>query len=238
MATDRIVNLLRLTPKGPRGPDKRRRACITVAIGAARGLEYFHEAAAPRILHRDITYLGMAKSLVIDGILSCSSSPAHMQGTFGYFAPKYAIVGRASLMSDVFSFGAVLLELISGRHPIYKSPNKGEEILVIWATPLLPNPCLKGNFEEEELQVMAYLAKECILLDPDACPIMSEVVQILLKDDDKDPIRESKSPENLKQVIFQTSNPKSSYAGDDEVIVDLTEPRFESFCVLKVSSDS
>ncbi|GJY27186.1 receptor-like serine/threonine-protein kinase NCRK [Tanacetum coccineum] len=45
----------------------------------------------------------------------------------------------------------------------------------------LPDPRLKGNFEEEEeLQVMAYLAKVCLLLDPDARPTMSEVVQILL----------------------------------------------------------
>lgn len=44
----------------------------------------------------------------------------------------------------------------------------------------LPDPRLKGKYEEEELQVMAYLAKECLLLDPDARPTMSEVVQILL----------------------------------------------------------
>lgn len=288
-------------------------ARIAVAIGAARGLEYLHEAAAPRILHRDvkstnilldenwrakITDLGMAKSLVSDGLPSCSSSPARMQGTFGYFAPEYAIVGRASLMSDVFSFGVVLLELISGRHPIYKSPNKGEESLVIWATPLLhdsrrvskelPDPRLKGNFGEEELQVMAYLAKECLLLDPDARPTMSEVVQILLTiapdkskrrnfsvdrfqdytirmDRATDELQQTSSsgslsseaslivdtrensyiqpnkgsPENLKQVIFPTSDPKCSPTeDDDEAIVDLTEPRFESFCVLNISSAS
>lgn len=79
-----------------------------------------------------ITDLGMAKRLRADGLPSCSSSPARMQGTFGYFAPEYAIVGRASPMSDVFSFGVVLLELISGRKPIHKSTNKGEESLVIW----------------------------------------------------------------------------------------------------------
>lgn len=43
----------------------------------------------------------------------------------------------------------------------------------------LPDPNLNGDFEEEELQVMAYLAKECLLLDPDSRPTMSEVVQIL-----------------------------------------------------------
>ncbi|KAK6141994.1 hypothetical protein DH2020_016210 [Rehmannia glutinosa] len=171
----------------------------------ARGLNIFMTAAAleyriaemsnlTNILLDDkwkakITDLGMAKHLRNDGILSGSSSPARMQGTFGYFAPEYAIVGRASLKSDVFSFGVVLLELITGRTPIYKSSNKGEESLVIWATPRLhdskrvilelPDPRLKGAFQEEEMQVMAYLAKECLLLDPDSRPSMSEVVQIL-----------------------------------------------------------
>ncbi|KAM1342216.1 hypothetical protein ACFX2F_006566 [Malus domestica] len=177
---------------------------VSIAIGAARGLEYLHEAAAPRILHRDvkstnilldenwqakITDLGMAKRLKADGVPSTSSSPARMQGTFGYFAPEYAIAGRASLESDVFSFGVVLLELITGRKPIHKSTTKGEESLVIWAAPRLldsrrvitelADPDLNGNFPEEEMQIMAYLAKECLLLDPDARPNMSEVVQIL-----------------------------------------------------------
>ncbi|KAK7272161.1 hypothetical protein RJT34_28592 [Clitoria ternatea] len=176
---------------------------VTIALGAARGLEYLHEAAAPRILHRDvkstnilldksrqakITDLGMAKNLRADDHPSCSDSPARMHGTFGYFAPEYAIFGRASPESDVFSFGVVLLELISGRQPILKSAGK-EESLVIWASSRLQDsrrvimelvdPRLKGNFPVEEVHIMAYLAKECLLLDPDTRPTMSEVVQIL-----------------------------------------------------------
>lgn len=85
----------------------------------------------------------MAKHLQNDGIASCSSSPARMQGTFGYFAPEYAIVGKASLKSDVFSFGVVLLELISGRQPIQSSLDKGDESLVIWV-------CFLGHFSFEE----------------------------------------------------------------------------------------
>ncbi|KAF3328090.1 Receptor-like serine/threonine-protein kinase NCRK [Carex littledalei] len=63
---------------------------------------------------------------------SCSSSPTRMLGTFGNFAPEYAIVGKASLKSEVFSFGVVLLELITGRQPVHKSPNKADESLVLW----------------------------------------------------------------------------------------------------------
>ncbi|KAL4283148.1 hypothetical protein GQ457_16G011580 [Hibiscus cannabinus] len=170
---------------------------VTIPIGAARGLEYVHEAVVPRILHRDVKSanilldknwrakiidLGMAKRLKADGLPSYLSSPARMRGTFGYFAPEYAIVGKASPMSDVFNFGVVLLELITSRQPIHKSNNR-EESLVIWDSKQviseLPDSRLKGKFPKEEMHVMAYLENECLLLDPDARPTMSEVVQIL-----------------------------------------------------------
>ncbi|XP_057995710.1 receptor-like serine/threonine-protein kinase NCRK isoform X3 [Hevea brasiliensis] len=217
---------------------------VIIAIGAARGLEYLHEAAAPRILHRDvkstnilldenwrakITDLGMAKRLKADGVPSSSSSPARMQGTFGYFAPEYAMVGRASLMSDVFSFGVVLLELITGRQPIHKSTNKGEESLVLWATPLLqesgrvvselPDPRLKGNFPEEEMQIMAYLAKECLLLDPDARPTMSEVVQIL-STISPNKSRRRNIPVNLFKMSSSRSMKSESYIQKPDIRVE------------------
>ncbi|KAK3002815.1 hypothetical protein RJ639_019193 [Escallonia herrerae] len=206
---------------------------VAIALGAARGLEYLHDAAAPRILHRDvkstnilldenwrakITDLGMAKCLRTDGLPSCSSSPARMQGTFGYFAPEYAIIGRSSLKSDVFSFGVVLLELITGRQPIQKSADKGEESLAVWAMlPLqdsmrvileLPDPNLKGNFPQEEMQIMAYLAKECLLLDPDSRPTMSEIVQILST------ISPGKSRRrNFRVNLFQSLSTRSIKSG-------------------------
>ncbi|CAN1253102.1 Receptor-like serine/threonine-protein kinase NCRK [Linum perenne] len=301
---------------------------VMIAIGAARGLEYLHAAAAPRILHRDVKSTNilldeswrakMAKCLRGDDAPSSSSSPARMQGTFGYFAPEYAMIGRASLMSDVFSFGVVLLELITGRHPIHKTQNKGEESLVFWATPRLldsrrviselPDPRLKRNFPEEEMHIMAYLAKECLLLDPDARPTMSEVVQILstmapdkssrrnipvslyqmpstdsltsepsfidktelvneVHVDSNDPTESAKltssqssnrnvdhdheatlenniekpadavSAEYMERLILLTSNARSVRASEDEV-VDITEPRFESFRVANMKSPS
>lgn len=64
----------------------------------------------------------------------------------------------------------------------------------------MPDQRLKGNFPEEEMQIMAYLAKECLLLDPDARPTMSEVVQIL-STIAPDKSRRRKIPVNLFQVI-------------------------------------
>lgn len=213
---------------------------VGIAIGAARGLEYLHEAAAPRILHRDvkstnillddewrakITDLGMAKHLRVDGLSSCSNSPARMEGTFGYFAPEYAIVGRSSLKSDVFSFGVVLLELITGRLPIYNQSGKGEESLVIWATPRLqdsrriitelPDPKLDGKIPEEELQLMAYLAKECLLLDPEARPTMGEVVQIL----------STIAPERSRRtnIYVNFSQRSSTYGTHSEEYIDIPD---------------
>lgn len=217
---------------------------VTIALGAARGLEYLHEAAAPRILHRDvkstnilldkdwrakITDLGMATRLRGDDHPSCSSSPARMQGTFGYFAPEYAIVGRASLKSDVFSFGVVLLELITGQHPIHKSASKGEESLAIWAAPRLqnsrlvitelPDPNLDGMFPEEEMQIMAYLAKECLLLDPDARPTMTEVVQVLSN------ITPDKSRRNnISANVFQERLSACSVESEPDMVNDNMNP--------------
>ncbi|XP_043701055.1 receptor-like serine/threonine-protein kinase NCRK isoform X2 [Telopea speciosissima] len=291
---------------------------VSIAFGSARGLEYLHEAAAPRILHRDvkstnilldekfrakITDLGMAKRLRNDDLPSCSNSPARMQGTFGYFAPEYAIIGKACLKSDVFSFGVVLLELISGRQPIHKVSNKGDESLVIWATPRLqdstrviselPDPLLKGKFPEDEMHIMAYLAKECLLLDPDSRPTMSEVVQILStiapetsrrrnfppnlyqclsspstksavdmempEEHDNGPIDAESLQritsarwsawyslqqnldrtlcvENSRKEVENTLSIARSWHAPDDETVDLTEPRFESFCIASIQS--
>ncbi|KAH0854551.1 hypothetical protein HID58_063727 [Brassica napus] len=212
---------------------------ISLALGAARGLEYLHEAAAPRILHRDvkstnilldenwhakITDLGMAKCLSSDGLQSGSSSPTMgLQGTFGYFAPEYAIAGCASPMSDVFSFGAM--------------PRLQDSKRVIEE---LPDPRLNGKFAEEEMQIMAYLAKECLLLEPEARPTMREVVQILstiMPDTSRRrnfPINHLfPSNEKKKESKVGWSRGGSRTAKEEES-VDLTEPRFESFCLPNV----
>jgi serine/threonine protein kinase len=90
-----------------------------------------------------VSDLGMATVVKEMDANTCPSSPAQMLGTFGYFAPEYAMMGRATIKSDVFSFGVVLLELISGRKPLERSVPLGQESLVVWVSLFyLPDPSL------------------------------------------------------------------------------------------------
>ncbi|KAG5236995.1 proline-rich receptor protein kinase [Salix suchowensis] len=102
---------------------------VKIAAGAARGIAYLHEDCHPRIIHRDIkssnilldnnfeakvSDFGLAK-LALD---SNTHVTTRVMGTFGYMAPEYASSGKLTEKSDVFSYGVVLLELITGRKPV------------------------------------------------------------------------------------------------------------------------
>ncbi|GAQ90299.1 protein kinase [Klebsormidium nitens] len=174
---------------------------LQIALGAARGLEYLHEAANPRVIHRDfkssnilldkklrakVSDFGMAKQMA-EGSPLASPHLTQVLGTFGYFAPEYAMMGRATTKSDIFSFGVVLLELISGRAPVDMSRPRGQESLVLWASPLLhdeqrvlaevADPGLAGRFSPQDLQRLALLALACLQPDPEQRPRMPAVVQ-------------------------------------------------------------
>lgn len=158
---------------------------MKIAIGSARGLTYLHEDCHPRIIHRDIKSanillddafeakvadFGLAK-LTNDAMTHVST---RVMGTFGYMAPEYASSGKLTDRSDVFSFGVVLLELISGRKPVDSSQPLGEESLVEWARPLLvdaletddfrelADPALQCRYSKTEMRRMVEAAGSCI----------------------------------------------------------------------------
>ncbi|CAD6230665.1 unnamed protein product [Miscanthus lutarioriparius] len=158
---------------------------MKIAIGAARGLTYLHEDCHPRIIHRDIKSanillddafeakvadFGLAK-LTNDSLTHIST---RVMGTFGYMAPEYAQSGKLTDRSDVFSFGVVLLELITGRKPVDASQPLGEESLVEWARLLLvdaletddfrevADPALECRFSKTEMRRMVEAAAACV----------------------------------------------------------------------------
>ncbi|KAG0459954.1 hypothetical protein HPP92_023082 [Vanilla planifolia] len=173
-----------------------------IALGSARGLVYLHEYCHPRIIHRDIKSANILlddsfEAMVADFGLAklANDASTHVStrvvGTFGYMAPEYAASGKLTDKSDVFSFGVVLLELITGRKPVDTSRPLGEESLVEWARPLLVqaletgncaeivDPRLENCFPEADMLKMIELAASCVRHSAVKRPRMAQVLRAL-----------------------------------------------------------
>ncbi|KAL6564054.1 Receptor-like serine/threonine-protein kinase ale2 [Orobanche hederae] len=174
-------------------------ARLKIALGAARGLAYLHEDSNPRVIHRDFK----ASNVLLEddftpkvsdfGLAREATEGSHhistrVMGTFGYVAPEYAMTGHLLVKSDVYSYGVVLLELLSGRKPVDMSQPPGQENLVTWARPLLTNregllqlvdPSLAGTYDFDDMAKVAAIASMCVHAEVTHRPFMGEVVQAL-----------------------------------------------------------
>ncbi|PKA48504.1 Proline-rich receptor-like protein kinase PERK4 [Apostasia shenzhenica] len=132
---------------------------LKIAIGSAKGIAYLHEDCHPQIIHRDIKSANILLDLkfeatVADFGLAKLSSDNHthvstrVMGTFGYLAPEYASSGKLTEKSDVFSYGVMLLELITGRRPVDSSHAFMEDSLVDWGRPVLSQALADGNYDD------------------------------------------------------------------------------------------
>ncbi|XP_039827542.1 proline-rich receptor-like protein kinase PERK1 [Panicum virgatum] len=129
-----------------------------IAVGSARGLAYLHDDCYPKIIHRDVKAsnillhhnfepkvadFGLAKYQPGDD----THVSTRVMGTFGYIAPEFLSSGRLTDKADVFSFGVVLLELITGRLPVQSSQSYMDETLVGWARPLISQVAEGGSLQ-------------------------------------------------------------------------------------------
>ncbi|KAM0043202.1 putative transferase, protein kinase RLK-Pelle-RLCK-VIIa-2 family [Helianthus debilis subsp. tardiflorus] len=172
---------------------------IKVALGAAKGLAFLHSPEA-KVIYRDfkssnilidsnynakLSDFGLAKDGPVDGKSHVST---RVMGTYGYAAPEYMATGHLTARSDIYSFGVVLLEILTGRRCIDKNRPTGEQILVEFVKPYLTSkrrilyimdPRLAGQYSPNVAMRAAMLATKCLLKEPKHRPTADEVVKAL-----------------------------------------------------------
>ncbi|WVZ63684.1 hypothetical protein U9M48_013297 [Paspalum notatum var. saurae] len=173
---------------------------MRVAQGAARGLEYLHDAARPPVIYRDFK----ASNILLDAGFRASLSDfglakvgpvgdkthvsTRVMGTYGYCAPEYALTGKLTTMSDVYSFGVVFLEIITGRRAIDTARPPDQHNLVLWAGPRfkdkrrfaeMADPLLQGAYPTKGLYQALAIAAMCLQEDATMRPAISDVVTAL-----------------------------------------------------------
>ncbi|XP_050228651.1 probable receptor-like protein kinase At2g42960 [Mercurialis annua] len=202
-------------------------ARMKVLLGTAKALAYLHEAIEPKVVHRDIK----SSNILIDDEFNSKvsdfglaklldSGESHIttrvMGTFGYVAPEYANTGLLNEKSDIYSFGVLLLEAVTGRDPVDYSRPATEVNLVEWLKIMVGtrraeevvDPNLEVKPATRALKRALLVALRCVDPDSEKRPKMSHVVRML--EADEYPFREDRRNRKSRTTSMEIESLKES----------------------------
>ncbi|XP_060667217.1 BRASSINOSTEROID INSENSITIVE 1-associated receptor kinase 1-like, partial [Ziziphus jujuba] len=198
MANGSVASCLRERPKSQPPLDWQIRQCI--ALGAAKGLAYLHDHCDPKIIHRDVKAANILLDEEFEAVVGdfrlaklMDYKNTHVttavRGTIGHIAPECVSTGKSSEKTDVFGYGVMLLELITGQRAfdLAQLANDDDVMLLDWMEGLLKDrrvetlvdSDLHGNYIDDEVEQLIQLALLCTQGSPAERPKMSEVVRML-----------------------------------------------------------
>ncbi|XP_020113344.1 probable serine/threonine-protein kinase PIX13 [Ananas comosus] len=209
---------------------------LKIAIGAARGLAFLH-SSEKQVIYRDFK----ASNILLDSYYNAKLSDfglaklgptggdthvtTRVMGTYGYAAPEYVATGHLYVKSDVYGFGVVLLEMLSGQRALDPTRPSGQHNLADWAKPYLADrrklarlmdPRLEGQYHSKGALHAAQLTLKCLSGDPKSRPSMKEVVETLEKIEamKSNKLRESKDePSQGRKHGRSPRNPNQAAGG-------------------------
>ncbi|KAM1187305.1 hypothetical protein ACFX2J_023251 [Malus domestica] len=215
-----------------------------IIVGTAEGLAYLHEGCAVRIIHRDIKSSNvlldenLSPKIADFGLVRCfASEQSHIStgiaGTFGYMAPEYLIQGQLTEKADVYSFGVLVLEIVSGqRNSTFRSESDPDSLLHrVWKLyrsndlAKVVDPCLGEDFPAGDASNVLRIGLLCTQASVALRPSMAEVVEMLTDREIMAAVPSPKQPPFLNSTTIEPVSTRfRSYSATSSMSNALTKP--------------